>query len=51
MAKQELKQMINRVTIQGTIMDNNIEILVFNLNNPQNIVSAVLGNHNGTLVK
>ena len=28
MAKQELKQMINRVTIQGTIMDNNIEVKV-----------------------
>ena len=28
MAKQELKQMINRVTIQGTLMDNNIEIKV-----------------------
>ena len=28
MAKQELKQMVNRVTIQGTLMDNNIEIKV-----------------------
>ena len=28
MAKEELKQMINRVTIQGTLMDNNIEIIV-----------------------
>lgn len=28
MAKEELKQMINRVTIQGTIMDNNIEVKV-----------------------
>ena len=28
MAKEELKQMINRVTIQGTLMDNNIEIKV-----------------------
>ncbi len=38
-------------TAASLCMDNNIEILVFNLNNPQNIVSAVLGNHNGTLVK
>ena len=30
MAKEELKQMINRVTIQGTLMDNNIEIKVEN---------------------
>ena len=28
MAKTELKQMLNRVTIQGTLMDNNIEIKV-----------------------
>lgn len=28
MAKEELKQMINRVSIQGTLMDNNIEIKV-----------------------
>ena len=38
-------------TAASLCMDNGIEILVFNLNNPQNIVSAVLGNHNGTLVK
>ena len=38
-------------TAASLCMDNCIEILVFNLNNPQNIVSAVLGNHNGTLVK
>ena len=38
-------------TAASLCMDNNIEILVFNLNNPKNIVSAVLGNHNGTLVK
>ena len=28
MAKQELKQMMNRVTIQGTLMDNTLEIKV-----------------------
>ena len=28
MAKQELKQMLNRVTIQGTLMDNTLEIKV-----------------------
>lgn len=28
MAKEELKQMINRVTVQGTLMDNGIEIKV-----------------------
>ena len=28
MAKTELKQMTNRVTIQGTLMDNTIEIKV-----------------------
>ncbi len=38
-------------TAASLCMDNGIKILVFNLNNPQNIVSAVLGNHNGTLVK
>jgi uridylate kinase len=32
-------------------MDNGIEILVFNLDNPDNIVKAMLGEHNGTLVK
>ena len=26
MAKQELKQMTNRVTIQGTLIDNTLEI-------------------------
>ena len=25
MAKEDLKQMLNRVTIQGTLMDNSIE--------------------------
>ena len=38
-------------TASSLCMDNGIQILVFNLNDPQNIVSAVLGNHNGTLVK
>ncbi len=38
-------------TAASLCMDNGIEILVFNLNDPQNIVSAVLGKHNGTLVK
>ena len=28
MAKEELKQMINRVTVQGTLMDNGIEVKV-----------------------
>ena len=28
MAKEDLKQMMNRVTIQGTLMDNNVEIKV-----------------------
>jgi uridylate kinase len=32
-------------------MDNGIEILVFNLNNPDNIVSAMLGETIGTIVK
>lgn len=38
-------------TAASLCMDNNIEILVFNLNDPENIVRAVLGKHNGTLVK
>lgn len=38
-------------TAASLCMDNNIEILVFNLDKPENIVNAVLGNHNGTLVK
>lgn len=28
MAKEELKEMLNRVTIQGTLMDNTIEVKV-----------------------
>lgn len=38
-------------TAASLCMDNGIHILVFNLNNPQNIVEAMKGNHNGTLVK
>lgn len=38
-------------TAASLCMDNNIEILVFNLNDPENIVKAVVGKHNGTLVK
>ncbi len=38
-------------TAASLCMDNGIEILVFNLNDPENIVSAVLGNHNGTIVR
>ena len=38
-------------TAASLCMDNGIEILVFNLDNPDNIVKAMLGEHNGTLVK
>ncbi len=38
-------------TAASLCMDNNIKILVFNLNDPDNIVRAVLGEHNGTLVQ
>lgn len=38
-------------TAASLCMDNSIEILVFNLNDPENIVKAVVGKHNGTLVK
>ena len=38
-------------TAASLCMDNGIEILVFNLNDPENIVSAVLGKHNGTIVR
>ncbi len=38
-------------TAASLCMDNNIEILVFNLDNPDNIVSAVTGETIGTLVK
>jgi len=38
-------------TAASLCMDNNIEILVFNLDNPDNIVSAVVGETIGTIVK
>lgn len=38
-------------TAASLCMDNSIEILVFNLDDPQNIVRAMRGEHNGTLVK
>lgn len=38
-------------TAASLCMDNGIKILVFNLNKPENITSAMLGNHNGTLVE
>ncbi len=38
-------------TAASLCMDNNIEILVFNLDNPDNIVAAVTGETIGTLVK
>ena len=38
-------------TAASLCMDNKIPILVFNLNNPDNIVKAVLGEEAGTIVK
>ena len=38
-------------TAASLCMDNHIDILVFNLNNPDNIVSAMLGDTIGTVVK
>ncbi len=38
-------------TAASLCMDNNVDILVFNLNNPRNIVDAVCGKSIGTLVK
>ena len=38
-------------TAASLCMDNNIDILVFNLNDPHNIVDAVCGKTIGTLVK
>ena len=38
-------------TAASLCMDNDIQILVFNLDNPKNIVSAILGEHIGTIVK
>lgn len=48
-----LKQGLNVMdsTAASLCMDNNIKILVFNLKNPDNIVSAVLGETIGTVVK
>lgn len=38
-------------TAASLCMDNNIKILVFNLNDPENITKAMVGDHNGTLVE
>ena len=38
-------------TAASLCMDNNIPLLVFNLNDPENIVRAIEGNSNGTIVK
>ncbi len=38
-------------TAASLCMDNGIKILVFNLNNPENITKAMVGDHNGTLVE
>ena len=38
-------------TAASLCMDNDIQILVFNLDNPQNIVSAMVGEPIGTIVK
>ena len=38
-------------TAASLCMDNNIPILVFNLNDPDNIVRAAVGEHAGTIVK
>ena len=38
-------------TAASLCMDNDIDILVFNLNNPENIVSAMVGENIGTVVK
>ena len=38
-------------TASSLCMDNNIEILVFNLDNPDNIVAAMVGETIGTVVK
>jgi uridylate kinase len=38
-------------TAASLCMDNNIPILVFNLNDTQNIVKAIKGENNGTIVK
>ena len=38
-------------TAASLCMDNNIPILVFNLNDPENIVRALCGETIGTIVK
>ncbi|MBQ1962428.1 MAG: UMP kinase, partial [Clostridia bacterium] len=38
-------------TAASLCMDNGIKILVFNLDDPDNIVRAMTGDHNGTLVE
>ena len=38
-------------TAASLCMDNNIPILVFNLDDPENIVRAIKGENNGTIVK
>ena len=38
-------------TAASLCKDNNIPILVFNLDNPDNIVSALVGENIGTIVK
>ena len=38
-------------TAASLCMDNSIEILVFNLDRPQNIVDAAVGKQIGTIVK
>ncbi len=38
-------------TAASLCMDNGIKILVFNLDKPENIVKAMVGEHNGTLVE
>ncbi len=38
-------------TAASLCMDNSLPILVFNLSNPENIVNAVMGKNNGTIVK
>lgn len=38
-------------TAASLCMDNNIPLLVFNLTDPENIVRAIEGNSNGTIVK
>ena len=51
-----LEMLNNDITVMDSTaatlcMDNNIQILVFNLSDPQNIVRAVLGENIGTILK